>query len=140
MNLNLPEYLKWHLASLLWAEHKFNCRGPSTSTTDENIEAVKKMILDNCRITIREVADDVGISFGSCQAIFTDIFGMKSASAIIVSKSEQKQHRMDIAEEMLSTFNGDPDLLKKIITVNESWVYGYDIETKAQSSQWKAFC
>ena len=93
------------------------------------------MILDNCRITIREVADDVGISFGSCQAIFTDIFGMKSASAIIVSKSEQKQHRMDIAEEMLSTFNGDPDLLKKIITVNESWVYGYDIETKAQSSQ-----
>ena len=28
---------------------------PSTSTADENIEAVKKMILDNCRITIREV-------------------------------------------------------------------------------------
>ena len=25
---------------------------PSTSTTDENIEAGKKMILDNCRITI----------------------------------------------------------------------------------------
>ena len=34
---------------------------PSTSTTDENIEAVKKMILDNRRIIIREVADDVGI-------------------------------------------------------------------------------
>ena len=33
---------------------------PSTSTIDENIEAVKKMILDNRRITIREVADDVG--------------------------------------------------------------------------------
>ena len=30
---------------------------PSTLTTDENIEAVKKMILYNCRITIREVAD-----------------------------------------------------------------------------------
>ena len=28
---------------------------PSTSITDENIEAVKKMILDNRRITIREV-------------------------------------------------------------------------------------
>ena len=33
---------------------------PSTSTTDENIEAVKNMILDNRRITNREVADDVG--------------------------------------------------------------------------------
>ena len=27
---------------------------PSTSRTHENIEAVKKMILNNCRITIRE--------------------------------------------------------------------------------------
>ena len=35
-----------------------------TSTTDENIESVKKMILDNRRINISEVADDVGISFG----------------------------------------------------------------------------
>ena len=38
---------------------------PSTSTSDENIEPVKKMISDNPRITIREVADDVVISMGS---------------------------------------------------------------------------
>ena len=31
---------------------------PSMSTTDENMEAVKKMILNNRRITIREIADD----------------------------------------------------------------------------------
>ena len=49
----------------------------NTSTTDENINAVKEMILDNhYRITIREVADNVGISFGSCQAIFTRVLGM----------------------------------------------------------------
>ena len=81
----------WRLASLLRTEHKFNCSitglrkaredvnddarsdRSSTSTTDENIEAVKKMILDNHRIFIREIADDVGILFPSCQAIFTDI-------------------------------------------------------------------
>ena len=45
----------------------------STSTADENIEAVKTMILDNRRIIIREVADDVDISFGLRQAIFTDV-------------------------------------------------------------------
>ena len=43
------------------------------STWDENIEAVKKLILDNHRITIREIADDVGISFGYCQASFMDV-------------------------------------------------------------------
>ena len=44
---------------------------------------------------------------------------------------------MDIAQEMLMTFNKDPDFLKKVITGDESWVYGYDIATKAQLSQWK---
>ena len=54
------------------------------ATTAENIEAVKKINLDNRRIIIREVANDVGISFGSCQAIFTDILDMKRAAAKIV--------------------------------------------------------
>ena len=34
-------------------------------------------------------------------------------------------------------FNDDPDLLKKVITGNESWLYVFDIETKAQSYEWK---
>ena len=41
---------------------------------------------------------------------------------------------MDIAQEMLTTFNDAPDLLNKVITGDELWVYGYDIETKVQSS------
>ena len=45
---------------------------------------------------------------------------------------------MDIAQEMLTPFNDYLDLLKKFIIGYESWVYGYDIETKAaQSCQWK---
>jgi hypothetical protein len=30
----------------------------------------------------------------------------------------------------------DENFLKIIITNNETWVYGYDMETKMQSSQW----
>ena len=75
-----------------------------TSTTEENIEAVKKMILDNCRITIREVTDDFGISYGSCQVIFTDVLGMNRSAAKIVQKLvnfKQKQRRVDIAQQVL---------------------------------------
>ena len=68
----------------------------STSKTDDHIEAVKKMILD-----------DVGISFVSCQAIFTDVL------FFIL---------MDITQKILPTFKDDPDLLKKIITGHESRV------------------
>ena len=59
---------------------------------------------------------------------------MKHAIAKIVPKLqnfEQKQRRMDIAKEMLTRFNDDLDLLKKVTTGDESWVYGYDIETKS---------
>ena len=93
---------------------------PSTSTTDENIGAVKKMILHNNRITLREVVDHVGISFGSGQAIFTYVLSMKRAAAKIVPKLlnfEQKKRCMYITQEMLTAFNDDPDLLRKVITV-----------------------
>ena len=72
---------------------------PSTSTTDENIESLKTMIR---RITIREVATAVGISFSSCRAIFTDVFVIKCVAAKIVPKLlnfEQKQIRLDIAHD-----------------------------------------
>ena len=44
---------------------------------------------------------------------------------------------MDLAQEKLTTFDDEPNFLKKVITGDESWVYGYKIETKAQSSHWK---
>ena len=59
---------------------------PSTSSTDKNIEAVKKMILDNRRIIIKEVPDDVGISFGSCQAIVTNILDIKRVAEKTIPK------------------------------------------------------
>ena len=31
----------------------------------------------------------------------------------------------------------DPNLLHRVIAGDESWVYDYDVDTKAQSSQWK---
>ena len=85
-------------------------------------------MLNNRRITIRDVADNFGISFGSCQAIFTDLLDIKRAAVKIVPKLlnfEQKQRRMDIAQGMLKSFNDDLDLLKKVITGDESLVYGY---------------
>ena len=59
---------------------------PRTSTTNENTEAVMKIVMKNRRITIREVAEDVGISVGSCQAIFSDILGLKRMAAKFVPK------------------------------------------------------
>ncbi|UYV77723.1 hypothetical protein LAZ67_15002053 [Cordylochernes scorpioides] len=113
---------------------------PSTSTTDEKFNEVEKMILANRRITVREVAEDLNISIGSCHSIFINDLGMRRVAAKFVPKllnCDQKQHRMNIANEMLDSVRDDPNLLQRVITGDEAWVYGYDVETKAQSSQWK---
>ncbi|UYV74964.1 hypothetical protein LAZ67_12001915 [Cordylochernes scorpioides] len=119
-------------------EERAGC--PSTSTTDEKINEVEKIILANRRITVREVAEDLNISIGSCHSIFINDLGMRRVAAKFVPKllnCDQKQHRMNIANEMLDSVFDDLNLLQRVITGDEAWVYGYDVETKAQSSQWK---
>ena len=48
---------------------------------------------------------------------------MNGAATKIVPKLliiEQKQHRMDIAQELLTMFNDDSDLLNKVIIADKS--------------------
>lgn len=56
------------------------------STNDENMKTLKKMILDNRQIIIKEIADDVSISFGLCQTILMNVLGKKRASTKIIPK------------------------------------------------------
>ena len=49
---------------------------------------------------------------------------------------DQKESRVEISQELLANANGNENCLKNIITGDETWVYGYDVETKMQSSQW----
>ena len=81
----------------------------STSTSDENIEAVKNMILANRRTTIREVDVDVdvGILFGSCQAIFKDVLAIKRVTGKLLNFKQK---------ECLSGSGGRFRYTKKIIT------------------------
>ncbi|XP_018360609.1 PREDICTED: putative uncharacterized protein FLJ37770 [Trachymyrmex cornetzi] len=113
---------------------------PSTSCNDEHVKKVKEIVLANRRITIREVAEELRILYGSCEAIFINILGMKRVAAKFIPKIlnfQQKQYRVELAKQMLADIANDPELLQRVITGDETWVYGYDVETKAQSSQWK---
>lgn len=114
---------------------------PSTSKTNETVARVREIIRNNRRLTIREVAEDVGISYGSCQEILTKELGMSRIAAKFVPRlltDEQKQNRKTIAQELFERTESDQDFLKNIITGDETWIYGYDVETKRQSSQWKS--
>ena len=55
----------------------------STSTSGDHVDRVGAVICGNRRLTVREVADEVGISVGSCHKIFIEKLQMRSASAKI---------------------------------------------------------
>ena len=48
---------------------------------------------------------------------------------------DQKENRVEISQELLASANGNESFLKNIVTGDEMWVYGCDVETKMQSLQ-----
>lgn len=49
----------------------------STSTIDENLDKMKETVLVNCRVAVREVAEDLNLSIDSCHSFFTKDLGLR---------------------------------------------------------------
>ena len=50
---------------------------------------------------------------------------------------DQREQCQTIARDLFERSCEDLQFLMNIVTGDKSWVYGYDAETKQQSSQWK---
>ena len=58
------------------------CSGrPSTSRNDELIDQVRILVIQDRRVTVPELAEEVGISTGSVHSVLTDDLAMRSVSA-----------------------------------------------------------
>jgi len=107
---------------------------PPTSTNDDHVERVLAVIRGNRHLTIREVADEVGISMGSCHQIVAEELQMHCISAKFMPHlltDDQKENVVEISQELLANANGNENFLKKI-TGDKTWICGYDVETKMQ--------
>ena len=91
---------------------------PSTSTNNDHVMRVCAVIHGNSRLTVWEVADEAGISIGSCHQIFTEKLQMHHVSAKFVpclSTYNQKENRVEIGQELLANANGNENFKNVII-------------------------
>ena len=58
----------------------------STSTTPEKVEEIKRIVYQDRRITINEVADIIDASFGTVQAILASDLNMRRVAAKFVPR------------------------------------------------------
>ncbi|GFV15654.1 mariner Mos1 transposase [Trichonephila clavipes] len=113
---------------------------PSTSKTDENVEKVACLIRSDRRLSIRAIAETVNINKECVRQILHDNLNMQKVCAKMVLKIltfEQQATRKNVSTDILDVIKNDPNLLKKVITCDESWFFTYDPETKCQSMHWK---
>ena len=103
----------------------------SMSIDDDQVEKMLAVIRQNCRLTVREVAEEVGICISSCHLILTYKMKMRRVAAKFVPRlltNAQKENRVTVRQELFDSSNTDENSLKNVITGDETWVY--DIETK----------
>nr|XP_054922671.1 uncharacterized protein LOC126523331 [Dermacentor andersoni] len=112
---------------------------PSTCRNNHVNAEVNAVVMRDRRVTIREIAEGVGIRTFSAHSIMTEDLAVKRVAAKFVPKLltvQQKQLRVEVSQDTLDSTNIDPDFMNTIITGDDSWVYGYDPATESQLSQW----
>ena len=113
---------------------------PSTTSTDDNKARVDGIVMQDRRVTVREIADQTQIPKSSVQGIIDDL-GYHKVCARWVPRlltEEQRHTRVMICRQWRSRMRreGAEHFLKRIVTCDETWVYQYDPESKQQSSVW----
>ena len=51
---------------------------------------------------------------------------------------DQKEPCMQIRQDLIKHLQTEPNLLCRVITGDETWIFDYDVETKHQSNHWKS--
>jgi transposase len=112
---------------------------PKSATTPEIVQQVHDMILDDRRIKVREIAETIGISKESVGYILHEELDMKKLCARWVPRlltADQNCTCMKISEQCLEHFNKNKTNFEhRFITMDETWIHHYTLESKQQSKQ-----
>jgi len=105
-----------------------------TMTTPEIIDQIHELMLEDRLISAKSIAEQLDISREWVGSIIHEDLDIRKLSAKWVSKclnADQKRQRCQSCEQDLEFFRREPNyFLSRFLTMDETWLYHYDPETK----------
>jgi len=113
---------------------------PATAVTDENVAAVRELILQKRQVTYEQIRATLGIGMSAIQKILHDHLAIRKLCSRWIPHNltqAQKEARVKWCKVNLKKYmRGKSKLVYNIVTGDESWIYCYETESKRQSAQW----
>jgi len=110
-------------------------------TTPEIIDQIHELILEDCWISAKSTAEQLGISREWAGSIIHEDLDTRKLSVKWIPKClnvDQKRQWCQSSEQLLEFFRCDlNDFLSQLVTMDETWLYHYGLETKQQSMEWQ---
>jgi len=98
------------------------------------IDQIHELILGGRRISAKSIAEQLAISRERDGSIIHEDLDVRKLSAKWVPKclnANQKRQRYQSSEQIWNFFRRDSnDFLSRLVTMDETWLYHYDPETK----------
>ena len=111
---------------------------PADVIRQEMTDRVERLVLNNRRIKVAELASECGISNGSVYTLIHEHLSMSKVSARWVSRNlnmQDRQQRVELSQELLEVYN--ENFHTRLVTGDETWLHYWDPDTKNESMQWK---
>ena len=116
---------------------------PSTCRTDEIVERVRLNVRSDRRLTVRMIADELGRNSNRVWRIITGDLGMRKICAKMVPRllnEGQKEQRVQVSQDILEQLKTEPNLLKRVVTDNESWIFSTIHSPNGRALNGRAHC
>ncbi|KAF7275528.1 hypothetical protein GWI33_011628 [Rhynchophorus ferrugineus] len=107
--------------------------------TDENIKKIHKMILNDRKLKLNEIADTLKISTERVHHIIHEYSVMRRLCAKWMPRDltfHQKQRRVDNSEQCLKMIKRNKlEFLHRYVIINETWLHHFTPKSNRQSSE-----
>ena len=113
---------------------------PVSVLTEKNVATVKTLIEEDACYTVQEIEELSGIHSSSVLKILRERLGLRKICVCWVPHfltDEQKQNRVRLASQVIGKYDKcDPCRLEEIVTGDETWIYHFQPDSKAENKVW----